>query len=490
MIQYFEWYLPDNCLHWKRLSNKASSLRKAGINMIWLPPAFKGADGKSSVGYDVYDMYDLGEFDQKGTIATRYGTRDEFFDAVHALQENGISVLCDVVFNHRMGADDTETVEAEEEKPDDRNTDIGGVQQIKAWTKFNFPGRAGKYSNFKWNATHFSGTDWDEERKRKGIFRFAGKKWNSETDSENGNYDYLMGADLDTDQPDVIRETHDWGRWFIDTVHMDGFRLDAVKHIGFDFYREWINDMKDYAGRPENGGKDLFMVGEYWSNDISRLLHYLDTAGHSLSLFDVPLHYKFYAAATSDGKFDMSKLFDDTLTALDPEHSVSFVDNHDTQPGQALCSFIPAWFKPQAYAIILLRDAGIPCVFYGDFYGIPHDGAAPVAELPVLMKIREKYAYGNEHMYFDESSVVGFTREGDDEHENSGLAVILTDSVSHSKKMYVGKKKSGHKMVDALGRKKDIIVVDEEGYGEFAVCDGSVSVWVDEKAGGYLYVNV
>ena len=51
MMQYFEWYLPDNGLHWKRLAKQAPALKKAGINMVWLPPAYKGAAGKSSVGY-------------------------------------------------------------------------------------------------------------------------------------------------------------------------------------------------------------------------------------------------------------------------------------------------------------------------------------------------------------------------------------------------------------------------------------------------------
>lgn len=237
MMQYFEWYLPENGTLWKRCSTRAESLKKAGINMVWLPPAYKGAAGSGSVGYDVYDVYDLGEFDQKGSVRTKYGTKDEYLEAVRALQNQGIQVLADIVLNHRMGADGTETVMAEECLNTDRNKDIGEERQITAWTRFDFPGRAGKYSAFRWNASHFSGTDWDEGAKRKGIFRFAGKNWERKIDDENGNYDYLMGADLDTDQPEVVKETADWGKWYLDTVHMDGFRLDAVKHIGFDFYR-------------------------------------------------------------------------------------------------------------------------------------------------------------------------------------------------------------------------------------------------------------
>ena len=111
---------------------QAEALKRAGINMVWFPPAYKGAAGKNSVGYDVYDMYDLGEFDQKGSISTKYGFRDEYLAAVEVFQKHGIKVLSDVVLNHRMGADGTETVDVVEELSSNRNQDISGKQQILA----------------------------------------------------------------------------------------------------------------------------------------------------------------------------------------------------------------------------------------------------------------------------------------------------------------------------------------------------------------------
>ena len=60
MMQFFEWYLPNNQLHWKRAEAQAAELKRTGVNMVWLPPAYKGAAGPASVGYDVYDMYDKG----------------------------------------------------------------------------------------------------------------------------------------------------------------------------------------------------------------------------------------------------------------------------------------------------------------------------------------------------------------------------------------------------------------------------------------------
>lgn len=38
------------------------------------------------------------------------------------------------------------------------------------------------------------------------MFRFSGKKWDKNVDAENGNYDYLMGADIDYNNPEVVEE--------------------------------------------------------------------------------------------------------------------------------------------------------------------------------------------------------------------------------------------------------------------------------------------
>lgn len=73
----------------------------------------------------------------------------------------------------------------------DRNVEVGGYQDIEAWTKFDYYARNGKYSAFSWNKDHFSGVDYDDKNKTAGIiYRFEGKKW-ADADEERGNYDYL-----------------------------------------------------------------------------------------------------------------------------------------------------------------------------------------------------------------------------------------------------------------------------------------------------------
>ncbi len=474
LMQYFEWYLPENGLHWDRCLAQAKALKASGIDMVWLPPAYKGAAGSRSVGYDVYDTYDLGEFDQKGSTATKYGTREAYLKAVKGLQKAGVEVYTDIVLNQMMGADGTEEVAAEENAGNNRELELRDDFKILAWTKFLFPGRKGKYSDFCWSAENFSGTDWDEKTKKGGIYKFEGKEWSRQTDTENVNYDYLMGVDLDMSCPKTVEALETWGRWYIDTVGMDGFRLDAVKHISYDFYENWLKKMREHAG------KEMFAVGEYWSPDLGRLLHYLDEVSGSMSLFDVPLHFAFLAAATSNGNYDMGAIFRDSLVGNRPQCAVTFVDNHDTQPGQALSSFIPAWFKPLAYALILLRKDGLPCVFYGDYYGIPHDGIGPVPGLRTLLRLRKKWAYGEQRDYLDDSSLVGFVRTGDEDHLDSGMAVVLTDSVEGKKVMEMGSRFAGAAFYDAMGHFDQPVILDGEGKGEFPARGGSVSVWVPE----------
>jgi alpha-amylase len=86
-----------------------------------------------------------------------------------------------------------------------------------------------------------------------------------------------------------------------------------------------------------------------------------------MSLFDIPLHYRFREASLAEATYDLRTIFDRTLVQQQPSLAVTFVDNHDTQPGQSLESWVEPWFKPLAYALIILRRDGYPCVFQGDY---------------------------------------------------------------------------------------------------------------------------
>ncbi len=473
LMQFFEWYLSSDSTLWNKVTKDAKHLSELGITKLWLPPAYKGASGKDDVGYGVYDLYDLGEFDQKGSIQTKYGTKDEYLMAIKTLQENNIDVIADIVLNHKLGADETEEVLAVQDDDSDRNVSLTDAKPIKAWTKYTFPGRENKYSDFKWNWTHFHGVDWDEATSTTSIYKFYGKHWDDNVDKEKGNFDYLMGADIDLNNFDVVAELKKWGRWYLNFTGINGFRLDAVKHIRTEFFPEWLGFLRNESG------KALFSVGEYWSANVDTLLKYLEKVDNCMTLFDVPLHYNFYRASISNGEFNMSEIFDGTLVEAKPESVVTFVDNHDTEPGQALESFILDWFKPLAYSLILLRKDGLPTVFYGDYFGIPTKQIDSKSEiLDIILNVRKNYAYGEQYDYFDDRNVIGFTRTGDTEHINSGVAVIMSDGVGGSKVMNVGKKLAGCTFYDCTKNVSDIVSVDTEGNGTFFCKDGSVSIWI------------
>ena len=472
IIQYFEWYMKCNKNLWNTVAKKGDEFSRLGITAEWLPPAYKGIGGENEVGYGVYDVYDLGEFNQKGSIATKYGTKDEYLDAIVELQQHDIQVYADIVLNHKMGADKLQTIKAVKCRWDNHNIEDGDEHTVEVGTKFTFPGRNHKYSDFEWNWTHFNGIDYDYRKKEVALYKLKNKQWQINVDKEFGNFDYLMGADLDFSNQDVINECKRWGEWYLDLTNVNGFRFDAVKHIESSFIKDYIKYLRDKSK------KELFSVGEYWSANINDLQNYIVSTDNEISLFDVPLHYNFYHAAISNGDYDLSRILDNTLMKNNPEKAVTFVDNHDTQPGQALQSWVPEWFKEIAYAIILLRKEGYPCVFYGDYYGISHDDIEPMNSLKTLLLLRKDKAYGEQIDYFDNPDIIGFTRLGDEEHNKSGLAVIISDKNDGSKRMYVGRDLEGSLFIDALDNRKDEVYIDGEGFGVFPVSGGTVSVFV------------
>lgn len=331
ILQYFEWYLDVPEGLWNKIKDESEDLNRLGITSVWLPPAYKGINGKNEVGYGVYDLYDLGEFDQKGTIPTKYGTKDEYLRAIESLKQNGINVYADIVLNHKMGADKEQDILANKCDWADHNQE-GDIEKIKAATRYTFPARHHQYSDFEWNWTHFTGIDVNSATGEHAIFKFKNKKWQTCVDNEFANFDYLMGADLDFSNQEVVEECKKWGLWYQKFTRVDGFRLDAVKHISSDFYKEWLTYIRNQTQ------KELFTVGEYWSTDVDKLHKYLTDVNGIMSLFDVPLHNNFYNASINPD-FDMSKLLDKTLINENPAKAVTFVDNHDTQPRSGIAKF-------------------------------------------------------------------------------------------------------------------------------------------------------
>ena len=473
MMQYFEWNLPNDGKLWTQLKKDASHLHDIGVTAVWIPPAYK-ADEQQDEGYATYDLYDLGEFDQKSTVRTKYGTKEELKAMIDELHKNKISVYLDVVLNHKAGGDFTEKFMVVEVDPAQRNKALGEPFEIQGWTGYLFHGRKDKYSDFKWHWYHFSGTGFDDSKKRSGIFQIQGegKAWSEGVDSENGNYDFLLCNDLDLNHPEVVSELNRWGKWVSNELNLDGMRLDAIKHMKDQFIAQFIDVVR------KERGDGFYAVGEYWNGDMETLNNYIEAVGHKVNLFDVPLHYNLFQASQEGKDFDLQNILKNTLVEHHNELAVTFVDNHDSQYGSSLESQIEDWFKPMAYGLIFLMKNGYPCLFYGDYYGVKGEKSPHTKIIDILLDVRRKYAYGEQVDYFDHPSIVGFVRLGDEDHPDSALAFLMSNDEGGHKTMCLGKEHKGEVWHEITGSIPVEVVLDEEGNGDFPVGARNLAVWV------------
>jgi len=485
LLQYFHWYCPADGSLWNKLKADAKKLVSLGITAAWLPPAFKANAGGMSVGYDVYDIYDLGEFDQKGSIRTKYGTKQEYLTAVKAAQAAGLKIYPDIPLNHLAGADEAERVNVLKVNPENRNEKISEPFEIEAFTKFLFPGRKGKYSKFVWDHRCFTGVDYAYDKQETAIYSIMneyGDNWEEVIDDEKGNYDYLMYNDIEFRNPAVREELFQWALWYYNEIGFDGVRLDAVKHISPAFYREWLDYLR------ETFQKDFFTVAEYWSNDVKYLHEYLDAMENRVQAFDVPLHHNLYEASKMGKDYNLPDIFNNTLVQTRSQNAITFVDNHDTQPTQALESFVEYWFKPHANALILLRQEGIPCVFYPSYYGASYNGnghdidLAPVPNLYKMMMIRKNLFEGEQCDYFDHPNVISWFVSGTEQNRNAGFVVMLSNSDDGFKEMNLGSLNANRKFIDVTESFADAVITNDEGVAIFPVKSRSISIWIKEEA--------
>ena len=87
-------------MSWNDLIQKMPEIAEAGYTSLWLPPPTKGGS-VYSVGYDVFDPFDLGDKNQRGTLATKYGTKAQLIQMVQMAHRFGIRVYFDNIMNHR-----------------------------------------------------------------------------------------------------------------------------------------------------------------------------------------------------------------------------------------------------------------------------------------------------------------------------------------------------------------------------------------------------
>ncbi|WP_222847222.1 alpha-amylase family glycosyl hydrolase [Pontiella desulfatans] len=337
MMQGFYWDCPEDW--YGTMAAKASELRYMhggyGIDRIWFPAPQKSHAGRHSMGYDPFDYYDLGQYHQKGSTATRFGTQDELKSAIARYRSLGIACMADIVLNHRAGGGE------------EANPNLDGAT---TWTDFS--GVASGRCTWRFDQFHPS----SREQADAGPFE--------------GFPDVCHSG---TAGPDLIQ----WGRWLADPANAGfdgGWRLDYVKGVNPPYLKEFIQ-----------GAGAAYSVLECWG-DIPFIEKYLAESACPAA-FDFPAFYTMAQVFNHQG--DIRQLVDPSkvLAAKHPAQAVTFVANHDTDKDAHVESIVDNTLL--AYAFILTYQ-GYPCIFWKDYfnYGLAEAGGKPGNGIKPLVWVR------------------------------------------------------------------------------------------------------
>jgi alpha-amylase len=304
MMQAFYWDVPAGGNWWNTVKGKINSWEAAGITSIWLPPVSKAQGGGYSMGYDPADYFDLGEYNQHGTVETRFGSKNELTSLISRAHSKGIQVIADIVLNHNSGGD----------------SEWNPYANKYTWTKFNVA--SGKF-NRSYNDFHPNNQRYSDEG------TFAGFP----------DLSHVKGYVQDW----LWRKNYSVAKYYKNTIGFDGWRFDFVKGFGGWVVRDWV----DYTGG--------YSVGELWDGNANNLVNWVNSTGGRAGAFDFAAYYRMDAAFNGN---NLNALSGDMLLKRWPDKAVTFVANHDTD--------IIHNNKLLAYAYILTHE-GYPCIFYRDY---------------------------------------------------------------------------------------------------------------------------
>ncbi len=385
MMQAFYWDAPQTegkeGEWWNHLAGQVEELGRAGINALWLPPVNKGASNRS-VGYDPYDYFDLGDFDQKGGVKTLYGNRAELVGLIQKAKGCSVGCYADMVINHNSGADE------EEQNPLDGET---------RWTKFT--PASGRFPR-DWDCFHPSRF----ERTMIEGENFAG-------------FPHLCHRN-----PLVYTAMFDYARMLIEDLGFEGFRFDFVKGYG-----SWMITLLSKYKYEKDGAMDFmpYVVGELWSggDDIDTWLEKANAyTDNQIAAFDFPLRYKLKGVCDHPS-YDLRQLTEGgTVVMKRPAHAATFVDNHDMGDDTIVND------KLMAYSFIMVHE-GYPCIFYYDYYNNQLARPGTPNGIDALIEAHHKYSGGDSQILHADPDLYIMQRIGwkDEKTDQRGLVYVLNN---------------------------------------------------------------
>jgi len=369
--------VPDNAFYGGKIRGITRNLdyiAGLGCTAIWLSPVFENNDGAYH-GYNINNYLD---------IDPRFGTKQDLIDlvdAAHNYRKDGhrypIRVILDVVINH---SGDNWAY------PGGYSYNYCHDQQFP----FGFWRRTDRPVPLELRHPDYY--------HRKG--NISGGGWDTAPENQNGDLVGLKDYANDDDQigSDVINALIKTHSYWIKEADLDGFRVDAIKHMGALACSRFCSNIREYAY--SLGKRGFFLFGELAVPDDDIVDRYIgpntsrrddQTVFFGIdSVLDFPL---------AEGKFndpshrplrDVLKGFagpETLFNRLEAQRQralnrgeigrflVTFVDNHDSfwQPGR-----FGAGPAPEGQVIgaigFLLCALGTPCIYYGTEQGFEGHG--------------------------------------------------------------------------------------------------------------------
>ncbi|WP_243042182.1 alpha-amylase family glycosyl hydrolase [Dyella sedimenti] len=324
---------------------KLDYLKSLGISGIWLMPINVSP---SYHGYDITDYYG---------INPQYGTVADLQHLVDEAHKRGIAVTMDMVINH-TGSDHPWFADAQKTGEAHRDWYTWSLQRpdLRAISATDTP-----------------------------IWHQGGEGW----------YIGVFGGhmpDLNYDNPAVRAEMIKVGQYWLGKG-VDGFRLDAAKHIYVDFKSDEHSPKAvqknaawwtEYHAALAKVNPNVTLVGEVSAKSPRELAPYLKPLG---SIFDFPLAEQLILSARGEQTGRLDQLLKDTYAAYAiagdaPHIDSTFLSNHDQE--RVMSRLDGNLDHMRMAAAMLLTLPGRPYIYYGEELGM--EGRKPDENLREPMR--------------------------------------------------------------------------------------------------------
>ncbi len=294
------------------LISRLDYLQELGITGLWLMPI---AQSPSYHGYDVVDYYQVDE---------EYGTKEDFLRLMEEAHARDIRVIVDLVLNH--------------------------TSREHPWFQEALQPTSEKRDWYVWA---------DEKQQH----------WHQTDNGYYYGYFWEGMPDLDYRNPAVGAAMQDVTRFWLEEMQVDGFRLDAIKHLVEEngqientaATHEWLQSYHQFYKSVQ---PDALAVGEVWS--YSKLASTYVPNEVDL-VFEFDLADAMLESALTGNKRRAQETLSEAIQLFPHGQFATFLANHDqTRTRSRLIKDEQA----KLAATIQLMTPGVPFIYYGEEIGM------------------------------------------------------------------------------------------------------------------------